>query len=147
MRSVEAVRFGEAGTDGDFRASMFKPVILIKSSTLKLKYLVRRRTFKLLFHRLQPSGHLWYAIQIPDDAVNPCALWSIFESQEELACINRLRRGEQLHVFLFNEEDINVASATVGIEFVAGEKDAPFNSTEIAAEGSWRQHFWIRCTS
>lgn len=139
MRSVEAVRFGQAATDGDFRASMFEPVMLIKSTTLKLKYLVSRRTFKLFFRRLPSSGHLWYAIQIPDDPANPCLLWSIVESQEELICINRLRGGERLQIFLFNEEDINVASATVGLEFVIDE-DACFSGAEIAAEGSWRQH-------
>ena len=140
MRSLEAVRFGWAGTDGDSSTSMLRPVILVKATTLKLKYLVRRRTFRLLFHRLQPLNHLWYGIQIPDDSAYPCTLWSIAESEEELVCIDRLRQGEKLHVFLFNEEDIQVAAATVEINFVPSGKDARFDGVEAATEGSWREH-------
>ena len=64
------------------------PVLLIKAVTLKLKYLIRLRDFRLLFWKLDPSGHLWYGVQIDDDPVHPGILSSSAESGEETTAVS-----------------------------------------------------------
>ena len=51
-RSIEAVRFGMAAEFESLLSTMpVTPVLLIKAVTLKLKYLIRLRNFRLLFCR------------------------------------------------------------------------------------------------
>jgi len=139
-RSVEAVRVGMAEADGPSSPAVFRPVLLIKATTLKLKYLVRLRTFRLLFSKLQPRQHLWYGVQIADDPANPATLWSIAESEEELTAINQLLSAEDLSIFLFNEEDINVASARVRMRSAEFDGKSLTAGVEIATEGTWKQY-------
>jgi len=127
--------------DGESRSPVpLTPVLLIKAVTLTLKYLVRLRTFRLLFWKLEPSGHLWYGIQIADDPSHPGTLWSVAESEEELMAVSHLLRAEDLSVFLFNEEGVNVVSARVRICFTEPEKARLIADAKIAPEGAWRQH-------
>src|SRR5229473_3363647 len=94
--SIEAVRFGMA-RDGNSRSPVpLTPVLLIKAVTLTLKYLVRLRTFRLLFWKLEPSGHLWYGVQIGDDPSYPGTLWSVAESEEELVAVSSLFTTDDL---------------------------------------------------
>lgn len=139
-RSVEAVRVGMAEEGDSNSAPVLKPVLLIKATTLKLKYLIRLRTFRLLFSKLQPGRHLWYGVQIADDPANPATLWSIAESDEELTAINQLLGAEELSIFLFNEQDINVASAPVRMRSAESDGKSVTTGVEIAAEGTWKQY-------
>lgn len=139
-RSVEAVRVGVAEeVDSNFPA-VLRPVLLIKATTLKLKYLIRLRTFRLLFWKLQPSQHLWYGVQIADDPANPATLWSLVESEEELAAIDQLVSAKAVSIFLFNEEDINVASAIVTMRTGESVSKSLITRVKIAAEGAWKQY-------
>jgi hypothetical protein len=100
--SVEAVRVGMAQEGANL-----VPVLLVKAISLTLKYLVRLRTFRLLIWKL-PEGHLLYSLRIADDPTSPANLWSIIESDEELAAMTRIVGGAEVGVFLFNEQTINV---------------------------------------
>jgi hypothetical protein len=86
-RSVEVVRLGMAAGVGPGSSVPLEPVLLVKATTLKLKYLIRLRTFRLLFWGLHPSRHLWYGIQIADDPEKPGTLWSLAESEEEFTAL------------------------------------------------------------
>jgi hypothetical protein len=115
-------------------------VLLVKATTLKLKYLVRRRTFKLRFRKLVPSSHLWYGIEIPDDPSVPCTLWSVAEDEEELSSIAKIKNGEELHVCLFNEEDVHVASTIARMRFTEPGDEGQIEGVVIAPAEAWRQH-------
>lgn len=139
-RSIEIVRVGLAQADGSSSPTAVEPVLLIKATTLKLKYLVRLRTFQLVFSKLQSSQHLLYGLQIADDPAHPGTLWSIVENEEELTAIGQLLKGEALSIFLFNEEDINVASAVVRMQTEEPGAESLIANVEIAPEGSWKQY-------
>src|ERR1035441_8071600 len=106
---IEGVRFGLAADRDLPSPAPLTAVLLIKATTHTLKYLIRLRTFRLLFWKSETSGHLWYGVQIADDPAHPGTLWSIAESEEELTAVSRLLETANLSVFLFNEEGLNVA--------------------------------------
>jgi hypothetical protein len=140
-RSIEAVRFGMAAEFESLLSTMpVTPVLLIKAVTLKLKYLIRLRNFRLLFWKLDPSGHLWYGVQIDDDPVHPGILWSIGESGEETTAVSELLKTGFLCVFLFNEDGTNVASARVSIYFTEPDRTTLIADPTVAPEGAWRQY-------
>ncbi len=98
----QLVRFDYAhGRDGP------EPTLLIKGSTLMLKYIVLGARMQLAFTMC--DGRLLCALKVCDDGDNGGILWSVVEREEELAGVRGLARGEPLVVFLFNELALNVA--------------------------------------
>ncbi|WP_249691606.1 hypothetical protein [Stappia sp. WLB 29] len=98
----QLIRFEYAsGRDG------FEPILLIKGSTVLLKYVVLGARMQLGFAMC--DGRLLYALKICDDGDDGGVLWSIAEREEELNGIRGLMRGEPLVSFLFNELAVNVA--------------------------------------
>ncbi|MEW9854478.1 hypothetical protein [Novosphingobium sp. M1R2S20] len=98
----QLIRFEHGkGRDG------FEPTLLIKGSTLLLKYVVLGARMQLAFAICE--GRLLYALKVCDDGNNGGILWSIAEREPELNGIRGLVRGEPLVLFLFNELAVNVA--------------------------------------
>lgn len=98
----QLIRFEYAsGRDG------FEPTILIKGSTVLLKYVVLGARMQLGFAMCE--GRLLYALKVCDDGNDGGILWSIAERDEELNGIRGLVRGEPLVAFLFNELAVKLA--------------------------------------
>lgn len=98
----QLIRFDYArGRDG------FEPTLLIKGSTVLLKYIVLGVRMQLAFTIL--NHRILCALKVFDDGDEGGVLWSIVEREEELNGIRGLARGEPLVAFLFNELAINVA--------------------------------------
>jgi hypothetical protein len=103
LATPQLVRFEHAkGGSG------LEPTLLIKASTLLLKYIVQGVRTQLVFSPL--DERLLYGVRIFDDALHPSILWSLVERQEEVAAIRAISRSAICHVFLFNELAVNVAS-------------------------------------
>lgn len=84
-----------------------EPTLLVKGSTVLLKYVVLGARMQLAF--ADCGGRLLYALKICDDGDDGGVLWSIAERDEELNGIRGFARGEPLVAFLFNELAVNVA--------------------------------------
>ena len=104
------VRFVLAqGSDGP------EATLLIKASTLELKYLLRLK--KLRFYLFQlANGRVGYGVQIDDDPEHTGTTWSIFEYEDELAGALALKKHSKCVVFLFNELAVNVAWGEVHLD-------------------------------
>lgn len=92
-------------------ANGFEPTLLVKGSTLLLKYIVLGA--RLQFHLGRVEDRLLYAITVYDDASNPAMLWSVVESEAEVNALIGLLAGESCPTFLFNELALNVVWSTV----------------------------------
>jgi len=102
LATPQLVRFDYAkGLDG------FEPTLLIKGSTLLLKYIALGVRMQLVFARL--GNRLLYALKVYDDESKPASLWSILERDEEKTALAALVRGEVCQTFLFNELAVNLA--------------------------------------
>lgn len=102
LATPQLIRFDYAeGQDGH------EPTLLVKASTLLLKYIVQGVRMQLAFSPL--GDRLLYALRIIDDEKKPAILWSILERDAEKAALNALAQGESCQVFLFNELAVNVA--------------------------------------
>lgn len=98
----QLIRFDYArGRDG------FEPTLLIKGSTVLLKYIVLGARMQLAFTIC--DGRLLCALKVCDDGDDGGVLWSVVERKEELNGIRGLARGEPLVAFVFNELAVNVA--------------------------------------
>jgi hypothetical protein len=89
--------------------------LLVKSSTLTLKYLLRLKRFRLFVFRVD-SRYLAYGTQIEDDPDHPATLWSFLEYDDEAATLWALTAQPKCFVFLFNELAVNVAWGEVSID-------------------------------
>lgn len=85
----------------------FEPTLLIKGSTLLLKYIVLGARMQVAFAIC--AGRLLCALKVFDDGDDGGILWSVVERDEELNGFRGLCRGEPLVAFLFNELAVNVA--------------------------------------
>lgn len=103
LATPQLVRFDYAKGVG------FEPTLLIKATTLLLKYIARGVRMQLGFALL--GDRLLYAIKVYDDEEKPGLLWSILEREEEKAALLALSAGGAYRIFLFNELAVNVASA------------------------------------
>ncbi len=102
LATPQLIRFDYAeGRDGP------EPTLLVKASTLLLKYIVQGVPMQLAFSRL--GDRLLYALKVIDDVEASAILWSIAERDEEKTALNALIQGETCQVFLFNELAVNVA--------------------------------------
>lgn len=93
----------------------FEPTLLVKGSTLLLKYMVLGA--RLRFHLARVSGRLLYAFTAYDDPSKPAMLWSVVENEAEVTALQGLISGEPSPIFLFNELALNVAWSTVQVRF------------------------------
>lgn len=96
-------------------ANGFEPTLLLKGSTLLLKYIALGA--RLEFHLGRLDGRLLYAVTVYDDVLKPATLWSIVENEEEVKALKGLVSGEVCPIFLFNELALNVSCATVRCDF------------------------------
>ncbi|CUH62464.1 hypothetical protein TG4357_00120 [Thalassovita gelatinovora] len=98
----QLIRFDySAGRDGQ------EPTLLIKGSTLLIKYIVLGARMQLAFASCE--GRLLYALRVFDDENDGGILWSVAERQEELDAIRGLAQAQPMVAFLFNEIAVNVA--------------------------------------
>lgn len=88
-------------------AERFEPTLLIKGSTLLLKYIVTGVPMQLAFSMIE--GQLICALRVCDNGSSGGVLWSVIERDQEVKGIRSLARGEQGFAFLFNELAVNVA--------------------------------------
>src|SRR5581483_5774440 len=91
----------------------FEPTLLIKGSTLMLKYIALGVRMQLSFAPL--ADRILYALKVYDDEERAGVLWSILERDEEKAALKALVSGEPCQTFLFNELAVNVAWAALPI--------------------------------
>lgn len=94
-------------------ANGFEPTLLVKGSTLLLKYMVLGA--RLQFQLGRVNDRLLYAFTAYDDVSKPAMLWSVVENEPELNALKGLVSGESCPVFLFNELALNVAWSTVRV--------------------------------
>ena len=93
----------------------FEPTLLIKASTLLLKYIVQGVGMELVFSRF--DNRLLYALKVKDDETKPGILWSILEQDQEKAALTAMLQGESCQIFLFNELAVNVAWRSQSVFF------------------------------
>lgn len=93
----------------------FEPTLLVKGSTLLLKYMVLG--VRLRFHLARVNGRLLYAFTAYDDPSKPAMLWSVVETEAEVTALQGLVSDEPSPIFLFNELALNVAWSTVKASF------------------------------
>ncbi|MBA4802282.1 MAG: hypothetical protein H2040_10500 [Euryhalocaulis sp.] len=97
----ELIRFEHARGQDEF-----EPTLLIKGSTILLKYIVLGARMQLAFTMCE--NRLLCALKVYDDGDEGGILWSVVEREEELNGIRGLARGGPLVAFLFNEIAVNV---------------------------------------
>ena len=88
-----------------------EPTLLIKASSLELKYLIQFQCINFVLIRL-PSKKLGYVVRIDDDVRSPALLWSILELEGERCALRAMVTEPQFVVFLYNELVVNVAWTT-----------------------------------
>lgn len=98
----------------------FEPTLLVKGSTLLLKYLVLGA--RLQFQLGRVNDRLLYALVAYDDPSKPAMLWSVVEYEAEVKALQGLVSGEPSPIFLFNELALNVAWTTAKVSFSAEAK-------------------------
>lgn len=118
-----------------------EPTLLIKASTLLLKYIVQGVGMQLSFARM--GDRLLYALKVKDDDIKPSILWSVIERDEEKTALIALAQGETCEAFLFNELSVNVAWASMPItadpnltEMIAGIPTSSVDHTALKMEAS-----------
>lgn len=109
LATPQLVRFEYiGGSDG------FEPTILLKGSTLLLKYLTQGAHLKLVLSRI--GDRLLYGVKVLDDELRPGVLWSLVEDSDEIIALSALTNRESCVLFLFNELALNVAWTTVQVK-------------------------------
>lgn len=98
-------------------ANGLETTLILKESTLTLKYLIRRAHFRVLIRQLR-SGKLLYAVLIDDYDEKPVAAWSIVETEEEFRALTDLVHMQSFPLFLFNEACVNVCWANADFELL-----------------------------
>lgn len=84
-----------------------EPTLLIKSNSLSLKYLLRRRSLRFVL--TQVGSNIAYAVEIPDDPDAPAMAWSLMALPNEALALKTLIEIPRCVVFLFNELAVSVA--------------------------------------
>ena len=125
LATPELVRFTLAnGKDGP------EPTLLVKTSTLTLKYLISLKKFRVGMFRV---GENWigYGLLLEDDVSHPATIWSLLEYPDELQGILGLTENSKCAIFLFNELALNVAWAEAEIDLSASKFRNFLNSSEL----------------
>ncbi len=108
LATPQLVRFDFAeGANGH------EPTLLLKGSTVLLKYVILGASMRLRIALLR--GCLLYGLEVFDDATKPAVVWSVMEREEERLALLGIAKGEELQMFLFNELAVNVAWAASSI--------------------------------
>ena len=63
----------------------FEPTMLIKVSSLALKYLLRQRSMRVFVATL--GQQLLYGVEVPDDPESPAIAWSLVELPAEVEAL------------------------------------------------------------
>lgn len=129
------------------------PAILIKSSSLSLKYMVNLLHFSIIFGQLESSSISYYGVLIEDDPRNPLIIWSPIESTDEVTALSLLSKNGRCKIFLYNEGSVNVCSAEASFQIentplilslVNSAELKPhtfnFDSMQKIKEHMWRHH-------
>lgn len=90
-----------------------EPTLLIKASSLLLKYLVRRQSMRLVLTRV--GDEMAYGVEIPDDPDYPATAWSLMALPAEAQALETLSANPRCVVFLFNEVAASVAWTEIEI--------------------------------
>ena len=85
--------------------------LIVKASSLMIKFLITNVHLRLIFFRLLPDNILLYAIEVHDTPGDPAIIWSVAETPDEIEAIYKLFQGEYLALELFNKACANVASS------------------------------------
>jgi hypothetical protein len=108
LATPQLIRFDHAhGQHG------LEPTLLIKGSTLLLKYIALGVRMQLGFAPL--GNRLLYVLKVYDDEEKECVLWSILEHDKEKAALTAMVGNETCQTFLFNELAVNVAWAPLAV--------------------------------
>jgi hypothetical protein len=95
----------------------YEPVLLIKGSTLLLKYVVLGAALSLKITRV--ADRLVYGVEVADDPEHPAFVWSVIEGERERDSLRTMAQRGSCRVFLFNELAMNVAWADASISISA----------------------------
>lgn len=105
----ELVRFDMAvGKEGP------EPPLLIKATSLSLKYLIKRKAFHFIIASV--GKKIAYGVEIPDDPEAPATAWSLVGLEAELMALYTLMQNPRCVVFLFNELAVSVAWTEIRLE-------------------------------
>jgi len=91
----------------------FESTLLVKGSTLLLKYVIAGVNLQFILVRIK--DRLVYGLRIQDDPDKPAILWSAIEKQEEVLALRQMCNDGRCQVFLFNELAVNVAWMEVSL--------------------------------
>lgn len=98
----------------------FEATLLIKASSLTLKYIVTAKSFQFALFPVN-DREIGYAVKIDDDDEHPAVVWSIVRMKDELRALKVLVSQPKCTVFLFNEAAVNVAWASVDLDLSVSE--------------------------
>lgn len=101
----------------------FEATLLIKASSLTLKYLVTLKTFGFCVFSAD-GNEIGYAIRIDDDPTHPAVAWSLARTRDEIRTLKVLLKEPKCVVFLFNEAVVSVAW---------GETELHIDSNEVSS--------------
>jgi hypothetical protein len=104
-----------------------EPTLLIKSTSLSLRYALKRQSLR--FYLTRVGNKVLYAVEIPDDPSAPGTAWSLVGLPAELTALRTLISSPRCVVFLFNELAISVAWAVVELRI-----DSSFDDLLASAE-------------
>jgi hypothetical protein len=90
------------------------PTLLLKASTLLLKYIVQGSTLELVLAKF--GNRLLYGVKVVDDSTKPAILWSIAEHSAERDALLALTQTVECPLFLFNELALNAAWTTINVK-------------------------------
>lgn len=99
-----------------------EPTLLIKASSLSLKYLLRCQQFGIVITRI--GSKFAYAVEIPDDPEKPAMAWSLVELQNEVEALSTLVSDPRCVIFLFNELAVSVAWTELDVPIEAALSNA-----------------------
>ncbi len=89
------------------------PTLLLKATTLLLKYIVQGSALQLLLAKC--GERLLYGVKVSDDAAKPAIIWSIAEHNAERDALVALAHTKECPLFLFNELALNAAWTTINV--------------------------------
>lgn len=104
MATPNLVRFTVTPDDRDGQTTL----LLVKTTTLQLKYLTGQSRHELLLFRVQ-EVLLGYAIAVYDGDSSPSFLWSLVEYDDEARALHAVVGGASFTMSLFNEIAVNQA--------------------------------------
>lgn len=117
------------------------PTLLLKASTLLLKYIVQGSALELVISRC--GEHLLYGIKVFDDVAKPAIIWSIAEHSAERNALVALIDTPECPLFLFNELALNAAWTTISIKLsreasilISGAAFGPINHSEMKEQAA-----------